>query len=236
MLHIYWFCHLQSNKGNWRKTGSNEPSCFLFFVCICIVFVCAEKRILFPQPKKHLLWIVYWVPWIKAWLLSQKWLEKWHHGAHCLSSLSPCLGDLLEHIFLAQLPVLQSPAVSRKIRVLWTPQGHVHYVIGKLRAGALWDIPFASHLWTTTVAGFLRAPTGLLLYIWGFFVVFFFLVIQSIFSVFFTCAGNEIGEADRQDENIIPTSKGKQKIHFGQIQDSCMWEVRISLYGTQSLD
>lgn len=63
-----------------------------------------------------------------------------------------------------------------------------------------------------------RAPS---LYL-GFFCCFFFLVIQSIFSVFFTCAGNEIGEADRQDENIIPTSKGKQKIHFGQIQDSCM--------------
>lgn len=160
-LHIYWSCHLQSSRCNWKKTGSNEPSCFLFFVCLCIVFVCAEKSILFPQPKKHLLWIVYRVPCIKAWLLSQKWLQKWHHRACCLFSLSPCLGDLLEHIFSAQLPVLQSPAVSRKIRALWTLQGQVHDVVGKLRAGALWNIPSASHFWTTTVVGFLRGPTGL---------------------------------------------------------------------------
>lgn len=51
--------------------------------------------------------------------------------------------------------------------------------------------------------------------------------------IFSTCAGNVIGEADsnpsflcedRQDENSIQTSNGKQKINFEQIQDSCMWE------------
>lgn len=63
-------------------------------------------------------------------------------------------------------------------------------------------------------------PQGsLLMFVFGFF--------------FFTCAENVIGEADsnpsflckdRQDENSIQTSNGKQKINFEQIQDSCMWE------------
>lgn len=180
LLHIYWSCHLQSNKCNWKQTGSNEPSCFLFFLCLCIVFVLKRASSSLSQKKPHLLWIVYWVPCIKkAWLLSQKWLEKWHHGAHCLFSLSPCLGDLLEHIFSAQPPVLQSPAVSRKIRALWTPQGQVHDVTGKLRAGALWNIPFF-HLWTTTVIGFLRAPTGLPSYV-SFLEYFFFLWSNQFF-------------------------------------------------------
>lgn len=184
-LHIYWSCHLQSSKCNWKKTGSNEPSCFLFFVCLCIVFVCAEKSILFPQPKKHLLWIVYRVPCIKAWLLSQKWLQKWHHRACCLFSLSPCLGDLLEHIFSAQLPVLQSPAVSRKIRALWTLQGQVHDVVGKLRAGSTLKHPLCfpplDHDCGWLLKGTHRAPSSCLFFGFSF---FFFLWSNPSFLLF----------------------------------------------------
>lgn len=32
---------VSSNRSNWKMTGSNEPSRFTCFVCLCIVFVCA---------------------------------------------------------------------------------------------------------------------------------------------------------------------------------------------------
>lgn len=41
VLHIHWSRRLESNRCNWKKTGSNEPSWFMLCVCLCIVFVCA---------------------------------------------------------------------------------------------------------------------------------------------------------------------------------------------------
>lgn len=121
VLPIYWSCHLQSNKCNWKNTGSNEPFCFLFFVCLCIMFVCAEKSILFPQPKKHLLWIVYWVPYKSVAAVTEVTIKVTPWGSLFIFFFSLSWRPF-EHIFSAQLPVLQSPAASRKIRALWTPQ------------------------------------------------------------------------------------------------------------------
>lgn len=41
VLHSHWSHRLKSNRCNWKKTGSNEPSCFMLFVFLCIVFVYA---------------------------------------------------------------------------------------------------------------------------------------------------------------------------------------------------
>lgn len=222
VLPIYWSCHLQSNQCNWKNTGSNEPSCFLFFVCLCIMFVCAEKSILFPQPKKHLLWIVYWVPYKSVAAVTEVTIKVTPWGSLFIFFFSLSWRPSSAHF----LSLATSAAVSscqQENQSFVNTTGQLHDVIGKLRAGALWNphIPFASPLWTMTEAGFLWAPTGLPSYVcfWIFF--------------FFTCAENVIGEADsnpsflckdRQDENSIQTSNGKQKINFEQIQDSCMWE------------